>query len=107
MPPNAVPPTYSPMASPIDLGCISSDKYPIATAGRPDNTSPIAARTTRNQPQRGIVADSMVSSAAPMIDPAMIALRPQASESALAINSAPARVKVVTDNARLATMGVT
>ena len=61
MPPNAVPPTYRPIAMPSPCGCTSSARYAIATAGTPPSTTPSNARVASNPCQPGSIAAANVN----------------------------------------------
>ena len=87
------------MPSPAAAGDISSVTYAIATAGKPDNASPIAARTATRAPNPGTTAHTPHRIDDAPTDTTMIRLRPTRSETAPAASIENASTSVVADNA--------
>ena len=101
IPPSPLPPINSPIARPMELGCISSATYVIEIAGSPANVTPTAARMTSMPRQSVTNALATVSSADAKSDQTMIVFRPRTSENTPATIIAGARSAVVSESARL------
>ena len=107
MPPNAVPPTYSPTAKPRPLGSISSNRYAITTAGTPPSRMPSSSRAASNAFHCGRNEAARLHSAANASETNISLRRPNPSDSAPATTIEIARLPVVSDSANALAAGLT